>query len=600
MSESTRSVPLRHRMFVRLLAATVLVGACTVAVTAWLAANSTSRAIRAEQGQTLAEDTTIYQSLLGYAATHPRWDEVGSLVTGLASGTGRRIALTTRDRTVIVDSAPGTPLPAKAASTVDPMELNPALTNEGALDGIDPRAVGPFRLSAAERERSANRAREVVDCLRRNGSRSTVEVLNNDRSVAENYYTDTENPCRAGELRVPSATEKAALAELSGRVESCLRERGALPVRLELGEEGEIVVPGDRDDEDELLTCLAESRRHQLVTFIAPSALLFVADPPGVAGLTAAGAWPLVLAGGLVLLVMVGVSAYLATRLLRPVHALAATAERMRDGDTSARVAVKDAGEIGRLSLVFNELSAHLEQAERQRRDMIGDISHELRSPLTTLRGWLEAAADGQRPMEPDLVNVLLTETLTLQQLIDDLQDLALAESGQLRLHPQRLPVAETLLSVAMANQAQAAELGLTVAVDAPENLVVQADPVRLRQAVANLVSNALRHTARGGQVTLSARADGPDVLITVADNGSGIDPEELPLVFDRFWRAEKSRSRRTGGSGLGLVIVRRLTEAQGGAVTATSTLGQGSAFTLRLPAAASGSGTSAVPPATP
>ncbi|GAA2787710.1 ATP-binding protein [Crossiella cryophila] len=600
MPESTRSVPLRHRMFVRLLAATVLVGACTVAVTAWLAANSTSRAIRAEQGQTLAEDTTIYQSLLGYAATHPRWDEVGSLVTGLAGGTGRRIALTTRDRTVIVDSAPGTPLPAKAASTVDPMELNPALTSEGALDGIDPRAVGPFRLSAAEREHSANRAREVVDCLRRNGSRSAVEVLNNDRSVAANYYTDTENPCGAAELRVPSATEKTALAELSGRVEGCLRERGALPVRLELGEDGEIVVPEDRNDEDELLTCLAESRRHQLVTSIAPSALLFVAEPPGAAGLTAAGTWPLVLAGGLVLLVMVGVSAYLATRLLRPVHALAATAERMRDGDTSARVQVKDAGEIGRLSVVFNELSAHLEQAERQRRDMIGDISHELRSPLTTLRGWLEAAADGQRPMEPDLVNVLLTETLTLQQLIDDLQDLALAESGQLRLHPQRLPVAETLLSVAMANQAQAAELGLTVAVDAAETLTVQADPVRLRQAVANLVSNALRHTARGGRVTLSARSDGSDVLITVADNGSGIDPEELPLVFDRFWRAEKSRSRRTGGSGLGLVIVRRLTEAQGGEVTATSTLGQGSAFTLRLPAAASGSGTSAAPPATP
>ncbi|MGW0522918.1 sensor histidine kinase [Crossiella sp. NPDC003009] len=591
-----REVRLRHRMFTRLLAATVLVGACTVAVTAWLAARNTSQAIRAEQGQTLAEDTVIYAELLGYAATHPRWDEVAPLVTGLAQRTGRRIALTTRDRNVIVDSAPGTPLPAKAAGTVDALEVNPALAGADDQDGIDPRAAGPFRLGEEDRKQSARRAEQVVDCLRRNGFRTTVETLPSGRAVAADFYADAEDPCGAGALRTPTATENTALAALSEMVQNCLRQRGAPPVRLELDGDGSITTPAERNEEEELLGCVAESRRHQLTGFVAPAAVLFLIDPPGIGGLTAAGTWPLVLAGGLVLLVVIVVSAYLAARLLRPVHALAATAERMRDGDTSARVAVTDAGEIGRLSEVFNELSAHLEQVERQRKDMIGDISHELRSPLTTLRGWLEAAADGQRPMEPELINVLLTETLTLQQLIDDLQDLALAESGQLSLHPRRLTVAETLLSVAVANQAQAAELGVELTVDAEETLVVQADPVRLRQAVANLVSNALRHTPRGGRVTLSVGAQAGEVLITVADNGSGIAPAELDRVFDRFWRAEKSRSRRTGGSGLGLVIVRRLIEAHGGTVTATSTLGQGSAFTLRLPSATE-PGTPAVPP---
>ncbi len=577
-------------MVVRLLAATAVVGAATVAVTGWLTAVGTTDALRAEAGQTLADDAHIYDVLLGHAATHADWNGVGDVVADLARDTGRRVVLTNRDRTVLADSAPDEPLPRKSASNLDALDVNVALAEVESLDGIDYRAVGPYRLSAGEKAESARRAKAIADCLRRAGAEPEVLVLPTGRSVVP---PEDEVGCGL-EDQEPAPSEAKALAHLNAMVDACLAQRGARPVRLSLELDGTIQYPADRNGDNDVVLCVQENRGHQLTGTVAPPALLFLADPPGAAWYTGIGLWPLVLAGAVVLLVMLAVSAVLAARLLRPVHALAETAQRMRDGDHSARVEVRDQGETGRLAELFNDLSEHLERVERQRRDMIGDISHELRSPLTTLRGWLEAAADGQRPMEPALVNVLLDETLTLQQLIDDLQDLALAEAGQLSLHSQPLAAADVLRSVAVANQAAADELGLALVVDAPEDLVVHADPVRLRQMVANLTSNALRHTARGGRVVLSARAEGAETVITVADNGSGIEPEELPRVFDRFWRAEQSRSRRTGGSGLGLVIVRRLVEAHGGSVTATSTPGEGSAFSLRL---ASASGTPAVPP---
>ncbi|MFI0730798.1 sensor histidine kinase [Streptomyces sp. NPDC021225] len=178
----------------------------------------------------------------------------------------------------------------------------------------------------------------------------------------------------------------------------------------------------------------------------------------------------------------------------------------------------------------------------------------------------------------------LLGQSRQLQHIIDDLRDLSAAEAGELRLAPEPIQVSELLSATAMANQATAAAAGVTVTVADGEAIVVMADPVRARQMVGNLVSNAIRHTPAGGYVTLSARADPGTVVIDVADTGTGISADELPHVFDRFWRAEKSRGRQSGGSGLGLAIVRRLAEAHKGTVTAVSTPNVGSTFTLHLP----------------
>lgn len=208
---------------------------------------------------------------------------------------------------------------------------------------------------------------------------------------------------------------------------------------------------------------------------------------------------------------------------------------------------------------------------------MVSDVAHELRTPLSNIRGWLEAAQDGLAEPDPAFIASLHTEAVQLQHIIDDLQDLAAADAGALRLHPEQLHVEDVLAQVAAAHQAGAETSGVALsalpAADGTPSPVLWADPVRLRQAIGNLVSNAVRHTPPGGRVTVraydaGASADeaqaGREVVIEVADTGSGISAEHLPHVFDRFWRAEKSRNRRTGGSGLGLAIVRKLVEAHG------------------------------------
>lgn len=280
---------------------------------------------------------------------------------------------------------------------------------------------------------------------------------------------------------------------------------------------------------------------------------------------------------------------------MRPLHALTGAAQRMRDGEEPSHVVVAADNEIGRLAAAFNDMSAHRARLEEQRKVMVSDVAHELRTPLSNIRGWLEGAEDGIADVDAMFVSSLLEEAVQLQHIIDDLQDLSAADAGVLRLHPEPVRIEELLAHAAAAHQAQADAAGVALTVSVPDGPdpvpELTADPVRLRQAIGNLVSNAVRHTPAGGRVTLRAYATGSgeaheEVVLEVADTGRGIAPEDLPYVFDRFWRAEKSRSRRTGGSGLGLAIVRKLVEAHGGTAGVVSTVGEGSVFTLRMPPA--------------
>jgi two-component system sensor histidine kinase BaeS len=215
---------------------------------------------------------------------------------------------------------------------------------------------------------------------------------------------------------------------------------------------------------------------------------------------------------------------------------------------------------------------------------LVSDVAHELRTPLTNIRSWLEAAQDGLATADPQLFNLLLEEAVLLQHVIDDLRDLAAADAGSLRIHREPTPVGDLVAQVAESYRS-AAETGrvrLRAEVDGDPQAAV--DPVRLRQLVGNLLSNAIRHTPAGGTVTVSAAVDRDALLIAVRDTGVGIAPADLPRVFDRFWRADTSRSRATGGSGLGLAIARKLAEAHGGELTVASQLGVGTTFTVRLP----------------
>jgi two-component system sensor histidine kinase BaeS len=271
----------------------------------------------------------------------------------------------------------------------------------------------------------------------------------------------------------------------------------------------------------------------------------------------------------------------LSDRILHPVSELTAAAHRMRQGDLDVRVVPHGDDEIARLGRAFNEMAERLGDTERTKRQMVGDVAHELRSPVTNLRCGLEAIQDGLVALDRDRIDALHSETLLLQRLIADLQDLALAEAGSLALERQPVDVAEIVRRALGADPGGAA---VTVAID-PRAAEVTADAGRLEQILRNLVSNARRHTPDDGRIDIRATRDGRQVRIAVADTGSGIRPEHLPHVFDRFYRADPSRDRATGGAGLGLAIVRRLVEAHGGSVAAASEgEGLGTTVTISIP----------------
>ncbi|GAA2890303.1 hypothetical protein Acy02nite_63920 [Actinoplanes cyaneus] len=272
------------------------------------------------------------------------------------------------------------------------------------------------------------------------------------------------------------------------------------------------------------------------------------------------------------------------TRLVRPLRRL--TASVRRPVDQQGRVPVGARDEIGYLAVALNDLFDRRETMEAQRKALVSDLAHELRTPLTNIRGSIEAAQDGMTPTDAQLLEVLFEETSLLQRVVDDLRDLAAADTGNLRLHPEYVYLNDVLTQVADAHRGIAESQHVRLSTDFTVDPQLSVDPVRLRQVVGNLVSNAIRHTGENGVITLRTAATHDQFTIEVADTGTGIAPADLQRIFDRFWRADSSRSRTTGGSGLGLAIARKLIEAHDGRITATSRLGVGSTFTITLPRA--------------
>jgi two-component system sensor histidine kinase BaeS len=608
-------IPWRKRLLVRLLFTSVLIALCSVAATAWLAVTTTTSALEEEQGQDLAADNKILAELSGYAADHPDWSGVQHTVRALATKTGRRIALTTADRTLIADSAPhATPLPPRPAAAVDPLHTDTYTELGAQLSGIDPRAVGPFRLTGPERVKLDAVAKKEQECFDRLGVRSSVQRTPSGRPhVVVDDATDTDPYLKVkcgsvfGEptaessdaLDFPTATETRALSALTDLARPCLRARdmdlgGSLSLTYDTT--GRDPVQGgflvtkkgvERKTDQTAKNCVTNARRTQLEPYVAPAAELFLGIGDQTAprfDMSPANKARIVGAAGLVLAVTVAVTAVVAMRLVRPLRALTAAAQQPPELHVRAPVRTRD--ETGLLAEAFNDLTERRERLEEQRRAMVSDIAHELRSPLTNIRGWLEVTRDGLVDPDPALLGSLHEEALVLQRIIDDLQDLAAADAGTLRVHREPVRAADLIEQVAAAHRVAADAAGVTLLTDTDGSAWLDADPVRMRQALGNLVSNAIRHTPDDGTVTLSARHDGDDVVLTVTDTGPGIGADDLPHVFERFWRAEKSRSRRTGGSGLGLPIVRHLLAAHDGTAEARSEPGKGAEFTLRLPAA--------------
>jgi signal transduction histidine kinase len=290
--------------------------------------------------------------------------------------------------------------------------------------------------------------------------------------------------------------------------------------------------------------------------------------------------------GGVILAVLLVVTlsmvaaSSLARRIVRPVEELTSLALRFGSGDLTARSHDMALDEIGHLARSFNQMADRLVEAEQLRRAMLTDIAHELRTPLTNVRSQLEAVQDGLLPINTETLESLNEEVLSLMGVIDDLQDLALADAGRLRLNIEQCDVAEELRSLVRASERPG---GPSFTLHVASSLVALVDPNRLRQMVRNLIANAVAALTSGGHITVSAADAGEWVEIRVADAGPGVLPEHLPHIFDRYYRVT-DRERRSGGTGLGLAIVKKLAALHGGSVTAAIRPEGGMVFLLTLP----------------
>ena len=265
-------------------------------------------------------------------------------------------------------------------------------------------------------------------------------------------------------------------------------------------------------------------------------------------------------------------------------------ADLVAEGDLSVRVPVPERSpeQFVRLVRSFNRMTDEIQRADQQRRNLTADVAHELRTPLHIIQGNLEGILDGVYLPNDDHIMATLSETRTLARLVDDLRTLSRAEAGQLPMETEDVNVAELLSDVgtSFSGQAEICGIQLRVSVEAePNKMVVRGDAMRLDQVLSNLMGNALRHTPEGGTITLGARPIDDYVRITVRDTGEGIRKEDLPYVFQRFWRGDRSRSHAGGGgSGLGLAIAKQLVQSHGGSIGVTSELGKGTTFALDLP----------------
>jgi len=276
----------------------------------------------------------------------------------------------------------------------------------------------------------------------------------------------------------------------------------------------------------------------------------------------------------------------IASKFTKPLENLMTGIHRLAKGDTSYRVEVNSKDEFAQLSEAFNDMSKKLEQNEEIRKQLVADVAHELRTPLSILRGRLESIQEGAIEPSQEVILQLNDEVIRLTRLVSDLQQLSLAEAGKLVLHKKIVNVNQMVEKIKFHFEWLAEEKNIQLSVKSTEEIEMELDSDRITQVIVNLLGNALRHTPENGEVFVELRKNRPQnaVQITVKDNGPGIDGELLPYIFDRFYRTDSSRTRDQGGTGLGLSIAKGFVEAHGGSISVESKKGEGTKFVIQLP----------------
>lgn len=619
---------MRRSLLVRMIGLSLVVAVCSIAATAWLTTRQTTESIQGGFDRTLEADGFVYRELLTYAQTHDSWADVEEDVDTLADETGRRITVTTPDGNILADSADvSTSLPPNAAAEIDPLTAGPT------IEGSEPVIAGApmvgsmiasptWRLTETEHTQRVELAEEATTCVQSAyGDEASVVldpsgvvyVWSSDDAVAfaeepaglsaagGGFVSSGEatelgptgadaaavEPCLPTELTKPSTAALAVQDHETALLSACLDDAGIAYSTAET-ELGQTVVPAPIEDDETMAdasVCAEQARTTALDPYVADRALLYIDSSGRLDAFTGQGWWRVALTAVAVLAVAAGVTVLAGRRLVRPIQALTDAARRMTTGDRSSRVPVRGQDEVAQLGHAFNAMADSVEAGERQRQAMVSDVAHELRTPLANVRGYLEAAQDGVVTLDRELVASLLEESRLLQRLVDDLQDLALADAGMLALHPEDCDATELARQVVAAHQSRAVEAGVDLSLDGDRPAVLVGDAMRLRQAVGNLVGNAVQYTPAGGTVRVWAELSDDEVRVNVSDTGPGIPADALPRIFDRFYRVDQSRTRSTGGSGLGLAITKQLVEMHGGTVSVSSVEGEGTTFTIQVPA---------------
>ncbi len=292
-----------------------------------------------------------------------------------------------------------------------------------------------------------------------------------------------------------------------------------------------------------------------------------------------------VVTGGLIAgLTGIVLAVLFARNILRPIRELTRATKEMKEGDLDQRVDTSSGGEIGKLGEAFNSLAKRLKEQKTLREEMVSDVAHELRNPLSNIQGYLEGLKEGMVEPTEKVFDSLHQQSLVLKRLVDDLRDVNRARAGQLELDEKPVVLEDIIDREVKAAKNAAERQDVTIEEDLGSSTLLEADPERVSQVIRNLLDNALTHTPSGGTIEVVVSQSSGKAITKVADDGGGIPEEELPHIFDRFYRVDKSRSRGTGGTGLGLTIAKEIVESHGGEISVESVEGKGTTFEFTLP----------------
>ncbi|WP_209559459.1 cell wall metabolism sensor histidine kinase WalK [Frigoribacterium sp. PvP032] len=581
---------MRRSLLARFLAIGIVIVTLSIAGTTWIVSTAVTRRDAVQIDQDARIDQDIVAEVRSWAGREQSWQDVGTELDRLGDRFDRRLVLLDVDGRTIADTDPTRAVPELPGAPVDPLSETFADT----LSPISTTVAGALVLDESQARSSRVAAEAVAACA--GLPSSSVSLWPSGRAVVSGAFPPG---CETAAYTAPLGPEQAALDLLTAQTNECLAVQSITPVsavQLDLVSPGAAegislrVVGGDEAIPLETLqrtrSCVTRAWTTINEDLVPPRAYL-VSSPvdgarPSLDSLTtdslariAAVVIGLVALSGALVLVASG-------QAVRRIRRLQLVTERLTAGQHAARATESGQDEISRLGSAVNQLADGLEQARQQRDQLTADIAHDLRTPLTNIRGWAEAWDDGVVSDKDEVVRVIGREALHLERLVEDLRTVASSDAGELRLQPQEVDLAALLREAVDARRLQRP----VVDYRGPLRAVVVADPVLMRQVVGNLLDNALVH-GRPSTVVVSLLLGDGAVQVDVEDDGVGIREEDLASVFDRLWRADRSRRRDGPGHGLGLTITRRIVELHGGSIDVANVRPHGARFTFRIPAGA-------------